>query len=166
VHTWLPHQFREALGRLRDRSGLSDADLARLAGKSRSQVNRWSRAENQPGFDGLRTLATNLAREGYPAEIVNLAGDLIRAAGYSTESAGAPPVPDAEGAVRLTVIVNPEDPEPDFPPGGLRSQAERIIWAMTDEPWQVRLAQILTGREVEASMSETAREAKAAGNGE
>ena len=72
----------------------------------------------------------------------------------------------SRGPVELRVLVNPDEPEPDFPPGGLRNQAERIIWAMVNEPWQVRLAQILAGRQVEASMSETAREAKAAGNGE
>ncbi|WP_433465743.1 helix-turn-helix domain-containing protein [Spirillospora sp. CA-128828] len=150
MHTWLPHQFRAVLKQLREQAGLSDADLARLAGKSRSQVNRWSRAENQPNYDGLRSLVENLTEEGYPTEIVDLASDLLRAAGYGTDTAEPPPAPDAEGAVRLTVIVNPEEPEPDYPPGGLRSQAERIIWAMVDEPWQVRLAQILAGREAEA----------------
>ncbi|WUH99575.1 hypothetical protein OHR68_39815 [Spirillospora sp. NBC_00431] len=59
-----------------------------------------------------------------------------------------------QGAVELTVLVYTAGPEPEFPPGGLRTQAERIIWAMTDEPWQVRLARILAGRELEAAVPE------------
>ena len=54
-----------------------------------------------------------------------------------------------EGRLELTVIVNPDDPEPAEPPGGLRDQVERIIWAI-DEPWHVRWAQIQARRAAQA----------------
>lgn len=59
-----------------------------------------------------------------------------------------------QGTIKLTIQMNPAGSEPESPPGGLRTQAERIIWAMTDEPWQIRLAQILAGREIEAAVPE------------
>jgi hypothetical protein len=67
--------------------------------------------------------------------------------------APTPAPPGSRGErVQLTMIVNTEEPEPDYPPGGLRNQSERIIWAMSDVPWQVRSAQIQAAREVQAAL--------------
>ena len=38
------------------RSGLSQAELARRAGKARSAIGRWERGEVQPSFETLREL--------------------------------------------------------------------------------------------------------------
>ncbi|MEV0660170.1 hypothetical protein ACIBI3_02145 [Actinomadura luteofluorescens] len=162
-------------GRDRLRPAVSQNSAAQRAGISGT---RWrqivdGRAGAMDSDRGVNTVARmaevagvtpqQLEEAGRPdvaAELRLLLGEETAAVSpRSTASAGT----TRDGAVSLTVHVNPDDPEPEFPPGGLRSQAERIIWAMVDEPWQVRLAQILTGREVEASMSETR---KAAGNGE
>jgi transcriptional regulator with XRE-family HTH domain len=164
----------DRLRRIQLKNGWTNKQLADRAGISRGTIDNWKTQPRSPLPSTVKDVA---ARLGIPySEALSLAGvDLAEAQNMERvtrrlreldEQIGEPPEDLGGNAVRLTVHVNPEDPEPEFPPGGLRSQAERIIWAMTDEPWQVRLAQILTGREVEASLSATAREAKAAGNGE
>jgi transcriptional regulator with XRE-family HTH domain len=155
VH-WAPERFRAVLAELQDKSGLSDAEIGDLAGKSRSQVNRWSRAENQPSFDGLNNLARALRAKGYSPELVALGEELLQAAGYTT------PAEELAQRPRFTVIVNEDDPEPDQPPGGFRNKTEKMIWLMDDYPWQVRLEQILVARQYEdARESQIAAESAA-----
>jgi transcriptional regulator with XRE-family HTH domain len=163
----------DRLRRIQLEKGWTNKQLADRAGISRGTIDNWKTQPRSPLPSTVKDVAArlkipySLALElagidpGEQAELDRMReriDDLSRVLGTQPDTPG--------NTVRLTVHVNPEDPEPDFPPGGLRNQAERIIWAMTDEPWQVRLAQILTGREVEASLSARAREAEAAGNGE
>lgn len=77
---WQPDRFRETLKQISDRTGLGDKDLATLTGRSRSQVNRWRRAEHQPDFPSLQRLADGLRQ--YGPEIQQLGADLLDAAGY------------------------------------------------------------------------------------
>lgn len=69
----------------------------------------------------------------------------------------APPAPAGRG-VELTVHVNPSEPELREPPGGFRNTAERVIWALTEYPWQLRLAQIQAARDLEDASTETPSE--------
>lgn len=49
---------RELMLELRQRSGLSQAELARRAGMTRSVVNAYERGQRQPGVDALSRLAS------------------------------------------------------------------------------------------------------------
>ncbi|MGI5418699.1 helix-turn-helix transcriptional regulator [Actinomadura luteofluorescens] len=164
----------DRLRRIQLDKGWTNKQLADRAGISRGTIENWKTQPRSPLPSTVKDVA---ARLGIPYfEALALAGlalvddepinpaNRFRPPSEHDDRTGETTAGAGGKAVRLTVHVNPEDPEPEFPPGGLRNQSERIIWAMVDEPWQVRLAQILTGREVEASL--TAREEKAAGNGE
>jgi transcriptional regulator with XRE-family HTH domain len=63
--------------------------MARLAGVNRSQVNRWSRGENRPGYDPVRSLAAAVWRK-HP----DLARELVEASGYAWAEPKDPPPPD------------------------------------------------------------------------
>lgn len=82
---WDRETFRTVLATIRDRTNLTEAGLAELAGRSRSQVNRWTRAENQPDYEPVRRLVDGLER--YGTEARKLGVQLLEAAGY------APPQP-------------------------------------------------------------------------
>jgi hypothetical protein len=82
---WDRETFRRVLEDIQDRTHLTEAELAALAGRSRSQVNRWTRAENQPAYDPLRRLVDGLQR--FAPEVRKLGIELLEAAGY------APPEP-------------------------------------------------------------------------
>lgn len=93
---WDRETFRRVLEDIQDRTHLTEAELAALAGRSRSQVNRWTRAENQPAYDPLRRLVDGLEKFG--PGVRKLGIQLLEAAGY------APPEPVARvGAVALDV---------------------------------------------------------------
>jgi transcriptional regulator with XRE-family HTH domain len=77
-----------------ERTGLTKADIARIAGVHRSQVSRWVSGEQRPSYERTMRLAAHLRRE-HP----ELAGELVAAAGYG-------PVEDG--------------PEPSVPPDVLR----------------------------------------------
>ncbi|GAA4100729.1 helix-turn-helix domain-containing protein [Nonomuraea soli] len=83
--TWDREKFGEILKKIGERAQLSPAEIAELAGRSRSQVNRWTRSENQPGYDALRRFADNLARD-FP-DLAPLGAELLEAAGYGPTSA-------------------------------------------------------------------------------
>jgi transcriptional regulator with XRE-family HTH domain len=85
---WDRETFRKVLEDIQDRTHLTEADLATLAGRSRSQVNRWTRAENQPAHAPLIRLVGGLEKFG-PA-VRKLGIELLAAAGY------APPEPVAQ----------------------------------------------------------------------
>jgi transcriptional regulator with XRE-family HTH domain len=97
---WDRETFRQVLGQIQDRTQLTEAGLATLAGRSRSQVNRWTRAENQPAYEPLRQLVDGLEKFG--PQVRELGIQLLKAAGY------APPEPVIQvGQVRMEVPAPP-----------------------------------------------------------
>lgn len=113
---WDRETFRKVLDQIQDRTQLTEAELAALAGRSRSQVNRWTRAENQPTYEPLRRLVDGLQR--YGPEIRKLGTELLEAAGY------APPEPVAQvGQVEFTT------PEPPIPGVRVERYDERHLRA-------------------------------------
>src|SRR6185312_6058238 len=74
---WAPDQFAGVLAKIRDAMSLSAADLARLAGVSRSQASRWGRGAHQPAYPNVRQLGIAVYRD-YP----ELAQELMASAGY------------------------------------------------------------------------------------
>jgi transcriptional regulator with XRE-family HTH domain len=98
---WDRETFRTVLAAIRDRTHLTELELANLAGRSRSQVNRWTRAENQPDYEPVRRLVDGL--EQYGPQVRQLGVQLLEAAGYS------PPEPTAHvSQANLTVSAPPE----------------------------------------------------------
>lgn len=161
----LPHErLDKALNRRRLDLRMDWNDVARAIGISPESLRAIRKGRNGPKEITARAIDEWLGWEPGSTEAVFGGGEPTPRTGERPPAAGE--VDYVSRAVELRVLVNAHEPEPEFPPGGLRNQAERIIWAMVDEPWQVRLAQILAGREVEASMSESTRRAKAAGSGE
>jgi len=73
---WSGTRVASALARLGD-AGYPQARLARMAGVNRSQVNRWTRGENRPGYDAVRRLAIGVWHR-HP----ELARELVEASGY------------------------------------------------------------------------------------
>ena len=99
---WSAARIAAALARLED-TGLSQPNMARLAGVSQSTVNRWSRGKVQPGYAAVRKLAVAVWRK-HPA----LAKELVEASGYAWAEPADAPEPDvladefgAENAARL-----------------------------------------------------------------
>jgi transcriptional regulator with XRE-family HTH domain len=85
---WSGTRVAAALARLGD-SGYTQSRLARMAGVNRSAINRWSRAENRPGYDAVRRLAVAVWR-AHP----DIARELVEASGYPwQEPAELPPEP-------------------------------------------------------------------------
>lgn len=84
--SWDRDRFRDLLEEIQGRASLSDPQLAALAGRSRSQVNRWTRAEHQPTYEPLRKLVDGLERHG--PEIQALGFQLLEAAGYAPPDSG------------------------------------------------------------------------------
>lgn len=85
---WSASRVAAALAELAD-SGMPQSRLARLAGVNRSQINRWSRGENRPGYDPVRRLAAGIWRT-HP----RLAKELVVASGYAWAEPVDAPEPD------------------------------------------------------------------------
>jgi transcriptional regulator with XRE-family HTH domain len=83
--TWDRDLFGQILGQVCDVADLSQADLARITGKSQSTVSRWTRSQNQPNYDALKRLVTSLRRT-HP-HLGDLPRQLMVAAGYGGEPA-------------------------------------------------------------------------------
>jgi len=96
ITTWDRDAFQRALAQISERAHLSQAEFAALAGRSRSQFNRWTRAENRPTYDAVAGLAAAITRR-YP-ELADLARELLEAAGYGHLSSGPPSHEDAAEA--------------------------------------------------------------------
>lgn len=79
---WSPERFAAAVASILDAMDMSAADLARMAGISRSQASRWARGAHQPAYPNVRQLGIAVYRK-HP----ELAQELMAAAGY-------PPVTD------------------------------------------------------------------------
>ncbi|MBG0828491.1 helix-turn-helix transcriptional regulator [Planomonospora sp. ID67723] len=112
--TWDRDAFRSALEEICKHAHLSQADLAQLAGRSRSQINRWTRSENQPAYEALAQLATNLAAR-FP-HLADLTRRLVSAAGYD-------PMP----------FIDATDATPVDRPGGAGSETIDDLWAAARE---------------------------------
>jgi transcriptional regulator with XRE-family HTH domain len=93
-----------ALAALSD-AGITQSRMGRLAGVNRSQVNRWSRGENRPGYDPVRRLAAALFPQ-FPV----LAEELVEASGYAWAEPGDAPARTIPPKV-LTAIEESYDPE-------------------------------------------------------
>src|SRR5215469_9063524 len=76
MHAWQPRRLADAFGAVSD-TGLTRSDIARIAGVHRSQVSRWFRGEQRPGYDSAMLIAGYL-RQQHP----DLADEFTAAAGY------------------------------------------------------------------------------------
>lgn len=94
--SWDSARFREVLRLIKDRTGLSQEQLAHLAGRHRTQFNRWTRAENQPRYDAVSRLASEISAN-HP-EAGDLAEQLLSAAGYGGSSPTATQASEAKTA--------------------------------------------------------------------
>jgi len=84
---WSGTRITAALAALSD-AGIPQSRMARMAGVNRSQVNRWSRGENRPGYDPVRKLALAVWRS-HPG----IARELVEASGYAWAEPGSVPEP-------------------------------------------------------------------------
>jgi transcriptional regulator with XRE-family HTH domain len=73
-------EFGELLSAILASTGLSQREVADLAGVSHSQVSRWKAGGHQPGYAAMMRLGTELAK-AYPA-LGDLTPRLIQLAGY------------------------------------------------------------------------------------
>lgn len=145
---WDPEAFRDLLDEILRRTGMTDAELGELAGRSRSQANRWKRAENQPAYDPLRRLADRLVERD--AALVDLARQLLASAGYEPPSTFTESADDRRSPFEVIDGGGRSDPEEDddeamiadFKAEIFRDTAERVIWALVDLPVEARLAAI------------------------
>ena len=157
----------DRLRRIQLENGWTSKQLADRAGIARGTIDNWKTQPRSPLPSTVKDVA---ARLGIPyREALELAGIDVAETAQAERIRGRLAELDealaSEGTVQLTVHVNPGEPEPSEPPGGFRSQAERIIWALTDYPWQLRLAQIQAARDLEAQPEESAPgEARTTGN--
>ena len=80
------------LREIRQRADMSQDEIARLAGASRSQVSRWENGQHEPSYRKIRKLADAL-HELDPS-LDDLSGELVQAAGYgSADVRDMPPRP-------------------------------------------------------------------------
>ena len=86
---WNPGALSAALSAMQD-EGLSQGDIAKLAGVNRSQVNRWARGEHRPAYDRALRLARATA-----ARMPAVAARFMTAAGYTWDGR-ADPAPERE----------------------------------------------------------------------
>lgn len=149
THTWDPEGFAATLEAIKKRAGLTEAQLAVYAGISRSQMNRWSRSENQPAFGSLSPLVNNLVAQ-HPTT-AGLAAKLVAAAGYGVEF--EPGEVDEASAATAT-------PPVDLWPGlewDDLDEAERMIWHLPGTNPATRLQLMRIYAVLEKEMPETTR---------
>lgn len=140
----------DRLRRIQIDRGWTNVQLAEKAGVSRGTIANWRTQPRPPLPTTVKDVAERL---GIPyREALELAGiDVAEDAAVTRVRQRLADIDVTHADVRLTVIVNPDDPEPDEPPGGFQNQAERVIWALTEYPWQLRWAQIKAARDLEAA---------------
>lgn len=107
---WIPVQLAETLTAIQDVTGMSQREIARIAGVNRSQVNRWSHGESQPGYDKITRVALAIRQRGHEA----LAQQLMTASGYGVLPDGDT-APEAEPETEWerwerSVLTNPHLP--------------------------------------------------------
>lgn len=133
----------DRLRRIQLDNGWTNVQLAEKADISRGTIDNWKTQPRSPLAATVKAVAERLGIP-YP-EALELAGIDVAPASGRGQAGRIDVAWSDDGAVELTVIVNPDEPEPEHPPGGLRDQVERIIWAI-DEPWHIRWAQIKARR--------------------
>lgn len=134
--TWDRERFGTILDTIGKRAGLKQPELAVLAGRSRSQFNRWTRAENQPTYLAVSRLASAVAAR-YP-ELAELTEQLVDAAGYGPSNMLSEPGPDMSDAIEAKAAVHPEPtPERAQPlqrsTEDIRAEIAEIMSRMTPE---------------------------------
>lgn len=97
--TWNGTRVAAAIIQLKD-AGMSEANIALLAGVSRATANRWARGANRPDHDSVQRLAARVWHD-HPGT----ARELVEAAGYpwrEPDAASAPPLiaPEVEADIR------------------------------------------------------------------
>lgn len=153
-------------------NGWTNVQLAEKAGIARGTIENWKTQPRSPMPATVKDVAERLDIPYSEAlELAGIAargvhqGRRLRERIAQLDEKPEQPQPDEGGTFRLTVIVNAEDPEPDLPPGGLRDQVERIIWAI-DEPWPIRWAQIQARRAILSPPQQDTEEQRRTGNGQ
>lgn len=140
MHTspWNRERFKDVLDEIQKRTNLSQAELAQLAGRNRTQINRWLRAENQPSYGALQKLASATSAR-YP-EVASLARELMESAGYGT-------IPD-EGDVEEAVEAKATAPTADTPPdiSAMEAEIARILASMSP-PERARFERVVQEEE-------------------
>jgi transcriptional regulator with XRE-family HTH domain len=77
---WDEAEFRRLLQSAIDDTGLSQREVAGLAGVSHSQISRWMNGLHRPSYDNVRQLAGGLQQ--LRPSLGDLTAPLLRAAGY------------------------------------------------------------------------------------
>jgi transcriptional regulator with XRE-family HTH domain len=132
--SWDSARFREVLRLIKDRTGLSQEQLANLAGRHRTQFNRWTRAENKPGYDAVARLASEIIAS-HP-EAADLAKELLTSAGYGVSSleatrASEPETPSPpQSSAHSPPAADAPAQEPRTEQNVSRAQAEQIAGAL------------------------------------
>ena len=103
---WNRELFAQTIAAIQKETGLSQADLGMLAGRARTQINRWTRAENQPAYDAVSRLAAAITAR-FP-DLRDIAEQLMSAAGYG----GEVPAPEPTTVPEPVVVEIPEDASP------------------------------------------------------
>lgn len=131
MHTsqWDRQRFKDVLEEIQRRTNLSQTELAKLAGRNRTQINRWVRAENQPAYTALQQLATATAAR-YP-DVADLARELMAAAGYPETGSHAHAALNAAAEMTAAEVV----PAPPKPPtiAEMRAEIARLMAQMTPQ---------------------------------
>jgi transcriptional regulator with XRE-family HTH domain len=100
---WSAARIAAALAKL-EGAGLSQPEMARMAGVSQSTVNRWSRGRVQPGYGAVRRLAVAAYRTR-----PDLARELVEASGYAwAEPQELPPEPVVPERLRREIMSEPK----------------------------------------------------------
>lgn len=77
---WDRDLLADTLRKIMNAAGLSQLDVARLAGRNRTMVSRWLSGEFRPAFAAARSFSMALTNK-HP-EMAELAGQFMTAAGY------------------------------------------------------------------------------------
>ncbi|WP_177240583.1 helix-turn-helix domain-containing protein [Nonomuraea wenchangensis] len=90
---WNADLLRTTLQEIRDRAGLTHADIGKLAGRDRTTASKWLHGKHQPDVEAVTRLTTAL-RASHP-ELGDLIDQFMQAAGYqvhaSTDALIPPP---------------------------------------------------------------------------
>jgi transcriptional regulator with XRE-family HTH domain len=77
---WDKTRFGRLITEIVERTGLSQAAIARLAGVDPTRITRWKNGENRPDYDSIVRLVAGVSRSN--PDIAVLAPDLFAAGGY------------------------------------------------------------------------------------
>lgn len=95
MHAWQPARQAAVLAQA-ERAGLTKSAIARIAGVHRSQLSRWFRGEQRPGYDAAMRIIGWLQQEQ-----PQLADEFAAATGY-----GGPVEPEPEPSIPPEVLAD------------------------------------------------------------